>query len=138
MEEVISDVFLNLWRNMENINCEKGGIRSYLGAVARNTAKNKLRSVHINDELNENLVEDTDNPEETLMKKESNRRLMNLITALDEPDSEIFLRYYYYNEKIRTISEIMNINISTVKTKLCRGKEKLKLAIIENRRDDYE
>lgn len=36
------------------------------------------------------------------------------------------LRYYYNGEKIREISKAMDINASTIKTKLKRGREKLK------------
>ena len=41
------------------------------------------------------------------------------------------LRYYYNNEKIREISQAMDINISTVKTKLKRGRERLKQLLSE-------
>lgn len=52
-----------------------------------------------------------------------------MIMKLGEPDSEIFFRYYYYNEKIRDIASVTGIPISTVKTKLSRGKNKLKQII---------
>ena len=43
VEEVASDVFLALWENAEKVN--SGSVRGYLGAVARNKAKNKFRDV---------------------------------------------------------------------------------------------
>ena len=103
-------------------------------AVARNTAKNKLRTIIVNEELDENIVSDSDSPQDILLKNEDRKFLLDMIAALGEPDSEIFLRYYYYNEKIKVISDVMNINISTVKSKLSRGKEKLKNAIMQNGR----
>lgn len=133
IEEVISDTFLQLWRNANSIDEEKGCIRSYIGAVARNTAKNKLRTIRINEELDENIVFNSDNPQDVLLKNEERKFLLDMIAALGEPDSEIFLRYYYYNEKNRSISDVMNINISTVKSKLSRGKEKLKNAMQNGR-----
>ena len=36
------------------------------------------------------------------------------------------LRYYYNGEKIREISRTMDINTSTIKTKLKRSRERLK------------
>ena len=134
IEEVISDTFLQMWRNADKIVEQKGGIRSYIGAVARNNAINKLRTIHVFEELNESIVSTSDNPQEHLQRNEDRETLLDLITALGEPDSEIFLRYYYYNEKIREISKVMDINISTVKSKLSRGKEKLKNDIMKNRR----
>ena len=45
---------------------------------------------------------------------------------LGEPDSEIFVRCYKFDEKIKDISKAMGLNISTVKTRLSRGKRKLR------------
>lgn len=44
--------------------------------------------------------------------------LYGMIMELGEPDNEIMIRYYYNGEKIREISKAMDINISTVKTKI--------------------
>lgn len=92
-----------------------------------------MRTIRINEELDENIVFNSDNPQDVLLKNEERKFLLDMIAALGEPDSEIFLRYYYYNEKIRSISDVMNINISTVKSKLSRGKEKLKNAMQNGR-----
>ena len=40
-EEVVSDVFLAAWNQAEDL--QAGCIKAWLGAVARNKAKNKLR-----------------------------------------------------------------------------------------------
>lgn len=47
--------------------------------------------------------------------------------SLGEPDSEIFVRRYKFDEKIKDISKAMGLNISTVKTRLARE-------VINNRR----
>ncbi len=134
MEEAISDTFLLLWQHACDIDAEKGCIRSYIGAVARNTAKNKLRSIRVNAELDENIVSDFHEPHQRLVENEERDCLLKYIAALGEVDSEIFLRYYYYHTKIRTIAEVMHIPVSTVKSKLARGKEKLKKAILQDGR----
>ncbi|MDY3929816.1 MAG: sigma factor [Clostridia bacterium] len=41
-EEIISDVFVMLWKNAEYINLEKGTIRSYIAAAARNMALKRM------------------------------------------------------------------------------------------------
>lgn len=128
-EEVISDSFLALWRHIDSVSNEKGGIRTYLGAIARNIAKNKLREYKTHDVLDENTVSNFDDPREIVLKNEEKIFLADMIIKLGEPDSEIFFRYYYYNEKIRDIASVTGIPISTVKTKLSRGKNKLKQII---------
>ena len=54
------------------------------------------------------------------------KSLWRAVAALGETDCEIFVRYYKHGEKIKDISAAMNLNISTVKTRLARGKKKLK------------
>lgn len=125
MEEVISDVFISLWNNNEYIR-DDSELRPYIGAVARNKAKNKLRELENTVELNEKTAADIGNPETETLKADESRMLYEAVMLLGEPDSEIMLRYYYNGEKIREISKAMDINASTVKTKLKRGREKLK------------
>ena len=77
-------------------------------------------------ELDKNSYSDEGNPEKELDRGETGRMLYGMIMELGEPDNEIMIRYYYNGEKIREISKAMDINISTVKTKLKRSRERLK------------
>ena len=47
-------------------------------------------------------------------------------TALPDPDREVFLRHYYYAQTVQEIAHCMDLNLSTVKTKLRRGRTRLK------------
>lgn len=136
IEEIISDSFFLLWQHANNICEEKGCIRTYLGAIARNSAKNKLRKIRLNDELDESILSNESNPQDKIIENEDREFLLNMIAALGEPDSEIFLRYYYYDEKIKTIASVVGIPPSTVKTKLSRGKTKLKKMIVKRSGSD--
>lgn len=57
--------------------------------------------------------------------------------SLGEPDNEIFVRYYKFGEKLNDIAAATGVNLSTVKTKLSRGKTKLK-KILSNAEERYE
>lgn len=122
VEEVASDVFFALWENAEKVTSPKG----YLGTIARNRAKNKLRSLGFDLPLEEAvLVLEGDAPEAGLEKKEQRRAVKKAVLAMPHPEREIFLRHYYYCQKIETISREMDIPLSTVKTKLRRGRARL-------------
>ena len=58
-----------------------------------------------------------------------NSALWDAVMSLEEPDNEIFVRYYKFGEKLKDISKATGINISTIKTKLSRGKRKLKIIL---------
>ncbi|HBR03030.1 MAG TPA: hypothetical protein DD738_10495, partial [Ruminiclostridium sp.] len=53
IEEVCSDVFLALWNNANKTDAPR--LKAYLGSIARNRAKNKLREmgteIHIDDDI---------------------------------------------------------------------------------------
>lgn len=53
---------------------------------------------------------------------------VQLIDSLDEKYRMIILLYYVWGFKIKEIGEILNIKESTIKTRLNRGREKLRLA----------
>lgn len=130
LEEVVSDVFLAIWEHSEKIFELKG----YIATTARNKALNKLKNITLMYELNDNDTRGGDETVEEVERREVTRILYEAIEALGEPDCEIFFRYYYNNEKIRDIAEELNVNASTVKSKLKRGKEKLN-AYLSERRD---
>ena len=48
------------------------------------------------------------------------------VDALPDQDREIFLRHYYYAQTVPEISRQMDLNQSTIKTRLRRGRTKLK------------
>ena len=111
IEEIVADVFIVLWKNAGRIDLQKGTLRSYLAAVARNFA---LEDIELSD--GKNFIEENFH----------NNYVWETVMSLGEPDSEIFVRRYKFDEKIKDISKAMGLNISTVKTRLSRGKRKLR------------
>mgnify|MGYP003309069198 CR=1 FL=1 len=130
IEEVSSDVFLVLWENAKKI--EKNKVKAYLGAVARNKAKEKMREngqdIPLEEDIliisNVDLEQDFEIREQALIVKKA-------ILMMQHPDREIFLRHYYYYQPLAQIAEELEINISTIKTKLRRGREKIKVVLRE-------
>ena len=77
--------------------------------------KNKLASVDMEslpEQGKEDEVEDID--------------LQRALDKLDEQERAIVVLRYFEEEKIETIGQIMNLNVSTVKSKLYRAMDKLK------------
>ena len=130
VEEVASDVFLALWSNAEKV--RPGKVKAYLSGVARNKAKEKTREMGYELPLDDDVVvvSNTD-LERDFEEREQAGFIRQAVLAMSHPDREIFLRHYYYCQSVSQISEEMGINPSTVKTKLRRGREKLKEIISE-------
>ena len=48
------------------------------------------------------------------------------VDGMGEPDREIFLRHYYYCQSVADIAAALDMNANTVKTRLRRGRERLR------------
>ncbi len=123
VEEIVSDVFIVLWKNAGYIDLKKGTIRSYIAAVARNFALKRL-----NKRIDYTCLDDIEISDESPSVEENstNSAVWDAVMSLGEPDNEIFVRYYKFDEKLKDISKATGINLSTIKTKFSRGKRKLK------------
>ena len=125
VEEVTADVFVTLWKSAERI--VPFNIKGYLSRVSRSLALRKLRERTNDLPLEEDiLVLQEDSLIETLDRRDRDRLVKETVLSMQQPDREIFLRFYYYCQSVAVIAEKMQMNPSTVKTKLRRGREKLR------------
>ena len=122
-EEVVSDVFLAAWEQADQL--QPGKVKAWLGAVARNKAKNKLRDIGQEFPLEEDVLEMPDDSFDRLAREEQKILVRSAVDSLPTQEREIFLRHYYYAQSVADISREMGMNQSTVKTKLRRGRMKL-------------
>lgn len=129
VEELSSDVFLALWQNREKLRGDS--LRPWLGTVARNRARSHLRKLgELTVPEDELLTVATDCTETLASERERRRTLARAVSELGEPDGEIFVRRYYYNQSIPNIAAETGLHPENIKTRLRRGREKLK-AILE-------
>lgn len=138
VEEVASDVFLALWNNAGKI--LPNAARSWLATVARNTARSRLRRASDTLPLDEEaVIVDDRTPEATLERREQAVRVRMALLSLNPVDREVFLRFYYYYQKTGDIAADMGLNESTVRTKLNRGRAKLRDFLLrEDNHDETE
>ena len=61
-----------------------------------------------------------------LDKEDQDAQVRKAVYSLPQPDKEIFLRFYYYCQSVSVIAEQMQMNQSTIKTRLRRGRERLR------------
>jgi RNA polymerase sigma-70 factor (ECF subfamily) len=130
VEEAASDVFFALWRNASNPEAKHPNplkLRSWLGAVARNAAKNKLRSLTGDLPLEEDFVAAADDdPHDALAEREELLLVHNAVLGMKRTERDVFLRHYYGCQSVAQIAAELNVSESAVKMRLSRGREKLR------------
>ncbi len=137
-EETAADVFLSLWEKADRIG-DDVCLRSYLAAMARNRATDRLRSRQYREGLNTGCGEAEESErvggeyvaEDPAVKAEANDVLLQALRKLDETDRNIFFRYYYLGETAAAVAEKTGMKEATVRTRLARGRKKLKRILKE-------
>lgn len=129
VEEVVSDAFFALWRQADKV--RPGCLKGYLSSIARNQAINKLREQRQELALEEDVLPSLDGPEQAATAAERREILNRALDEMGEPEREIFLRHYYYGQTVAAIGLEMQMNVSTVKSRLSRGRKKLKAILLE-------
>ncbi len=137
-EEVVSDVFLSAWEHASAL--EAGHVRGWLGTVARNKAKNRLRSVGkvLLLEEDEADIPAPDDPTDELLRQEKRRLVRRVLDTFPEEERALFLRRYFYAQTVEEIAAALSLNASTVKTRLRRGRAKLKEALLKEGFDETD
>ncbi len=126
IEEVVSDSFVSLWKHRQDV--APGKLRPWLAAVCRNRAKDALRAHHAAEPLDDDLLvfAADDGMEERVLSGELMTLAREALVSLGEPDREIFQRHYFLYQKTGEIAEALGMNPATVRTKLARGRERLR------------
>lgn len=94
---------------------------------ARWADKKRRRSENENDEEEAMLqVPSGDNPEEDFLKEEQLQELRRELTLISKEYRQILVAFYVQDEKVSTIAKRLSIPEGTVKTKLSKGRQKLK------------
>lgn len=128
IEELTANVFVSLWENRLVIRGVR--LRGWLGAVARNEGRGFLRKNRLLTVSPEDVLLITGDTAEKLLEKEEARRLLReAVDSLGEPDREIFLRYYYYDQTVPAIARDMKLHQEAVKSRLRRGRDKLRVRL---------
>lgn len=127
--ELTADVFFAAWENRNKLKI--GKIKSYLGEIARNRAFNFLRSSKSFLPLDENIIFNGDNPQDYAENAELSLKLKKALSKLDKNKKEIFLRYYFYGQKVKEAADDMRVKHSTAKVWLKRGRDELKKILIK-------
>lgn len=139
IEEIASDVFLVMWQNQKKLDINKD-IKPYIAGITKNLILKKQRFItnhKLNIEIPEINIHDNIDVYYTTEEKEKTSIIMEELEKMKEEDKKIFMSYYYFSQKIKDISNELNISEIKVKSRLSRIRKKLKKEL-EKRGYGYE
>ena len=133
IDECVSDTFFKLWNSAKNAKPPVGGVKSYIAAVARNTAIDvyrKQKSAPQLTPLDDTFEADYD-LEDEYARAENAKIVKECVENLPEPDRTVFLRRYYLGERVKDIAHLTGLGSKQVENILHRGKKKLEHSLLE-------
>ena len=126
-EDVISEVFLDVWRQANRFE-GRSAVSTWLIAIARFKVLSSLRKRReegLDEETAELIEEPSDNPEVALAKLDKAEKLRKCLTALSPEQREIIDLVYYHQKSVEEVAQIVGIPENTVKTRMFYARKKL-------------
>jgi RNA polymerase sigma-70 factor (ECF subfamily) len=126
-EELLSDVFLDVWRKASSF-AGRSSVSTWLLAIARHkalSARRRRTHVELDGELASSFADPADDPELVLQKKDREQLLRHGLARLSPEHSEVIDLAYYHGKSIKEIAEIVGINEATVKSRAFYARRKL-------------
>ena len=122
IEEILSDVFMILWKNQERLD-KSMNIKPYLVGITKNLVRKKYRInviSHENIEDYEDKVSDYVDVENLIEENEKSKIVQHMIDNMKPEEQQIFVMFYYQAKKIKEISKELKISEVKVKVTLYR------------------
>lgn len=129
-EDVIQDTFVQYYTTKKEFDSEEH-IRAWLIRVAVNKAKNVTRTF-----WRRNKVSIEDSMETLTFETPESENLFETVMQLPEKYRIVIHLYYYEDYSVGEIAKILKLSESNVKTRLMRGRAKLREVLKEEWDDD--
>jgi RNA polymerase sigma-70 factor (ECF subfamily) len=134
IEDITQEVFIRVYRFIDQFT--KAKFSTWLYKITLNVTRDFARKRQSNIRKVFKIQQDfrtDDYPEieSSVIRNEEDRILHLAIQKLDEKYRVPIVLYYFHEKKYEEIAEIMSITLSTVKTRILRGKTMLKKMLEE-------
>ena len=131
-EEIIQDVFYNIWKDREHLQVYRS-LKNYLYGAVRNHALRYLEQERVQQHYSEMMLNDsppTDcSPQELLEYKELESLVANLLKKLPERRRQIFLMHRMERKKYKEIADFFAVSVKTVEAEMTKTYQALRQAI---------
>jgi RNA polymerase sigma-70 factor, ECF subfamily len=126
-EDLISEVFLDVWRQADRFE-GRSAVSTWLLAIARFKALSSMRrkpDEELDDEAAGAIEDSADTPEVSLQKKDKSELLRDCLEQLSQEHREVIDLVYYHEKSVEEVAEIVGIPEATVKTRMFYARKKL-------------
>lgn len=134
-KDMVQNTFIKCYEYLDEFRYESS-IKTWLYRITINQCKDYLgswhyRKVHAKSVIENAITSFFPSPEDKIIKDSEQKKVKGFIFSLPSNYREVIFLYYYESLTIDEIAEVTQVNPHTVKTRLRRAKQRLKLLIEE-------
>jgi len=126
-EDLLSDVFLDVWRAAGSFQ-GRSSVSTWLLAIARHKALSARRR-RLDDALDDTVAaqmpDPADDPEIALQKKDQSELLRAALYQLSDEHRQVLDLVYYHGRSVKETAEIVGVGEATVKTRMFYARKRL-------------
>jgi RNA polymerase sigma factor (sigma-70 family) len=128
-EEVLQDVFMNIFHSLPNY--QQQGLKTWIARIAVNkaidfTRKKQRKPKEESSDRELNLVDGRNQPEQILFEKEKRLDLQRKLQDVPKNYREVLTAFYLEEKSQREIAEIQGVQEKTIEMKLYRARRWVK------------
>jgi len=126
-EDLLSDVFLDVWRQAGRFE-GRAAVSTWLLSIGRFkalSARRRRPDAELDEVIEATVADPTDDPEVMLEKKNRDELVREALTTLSSEHREIIDLVYYHEKSVEECAQILSIPRATVKTRMFYARKKL-------------
>jgi RNA polymerase sigma-70 factor (ECF subfamily) len=126
-EDLLSDVFLDVWRQAGRFEA-RSSVSTWLMSIARFkalSARRRRAEAPLDETIESTVADQADDPEVALQKKNREELLRAALTRLSPDHRAVIDLVYYHSKSVDEVAQILDVPAATVKTRMFYARKKL-------------
>jgi RNA polymerase sigma-70 factor (ECF subfamily) len=126
-EDLLSEVFLDVWRQAGRFQC-RSSVSTWLMSIARHkalSARRRRTDAELDEKIEATVADPANDPEVALQEKDRGELLRQALLRLSPEHREVIDLVYYHETSVDEVAHILDVPPATVKTRMFYARKKL-------------
>ncbi|TMJ80541.1 MAG: sigma-70 family RNA polymerase sigma factor [Alphaproteobacteria bacterium] len=126
-EDLLSEVFLDVWRQADRFQC-RSSVSTWLISIARHkalSARRRRPDAELDEKIEATVADPANDPEVALQENDRGELLRQALVRLSPQHREVIDLVYYHEKSVDEVAHILDVPPATVKTRMFYARKKL-------------
>jgi RNA polymerase sigma-70 factor (ECF subfamily) len=127
-EDLLSEVFLDVWRQAGRFQC-RSSVSTWLMSIARHKAlsarRRRTEGAQLDEKIEATIADPANNPEVAFQEKDRSELVRRALIRLSAEHRQVIDLVYYHEKSVDEVAHILDVPPSTVKTRMFYARKKL-------------